>query len=284
MPARVIRPVKLFVAGSYPDKGIDVSRDDLDRIVAGTREVPLRIEHITTPFDGAFGSVKDIRRSGNDLVGNIDVPDYVWALMEAANAKKVSVGIKKSLDGLSEVSVVTTPRVPSAAIFADTDDLWVFSATLDSDRKTEGGHTMPEMTKEQVEQIADTVARKVASDAVKGVEDRVSALFSEKLDNLTKEVTTLNTSIAMSRANDLTAKWLSDGRITDDTVEMAKGILLAGGESAETYIKFMESQPAKSGGDANADDDPDVNARKTAIFSGMGLKSGDDDGAEGGNS
>ena len=49
------REAKLFEAGSYPDRGIEITEEDLDSIVANTHEAPVRIEHIDTPFDGAVG-------------------------------------------------------------------------------------------------------------------------------------------------------------------------------------------------------------------------------------
>ncbi|MEN6358344.1 MAG: hypothetical protein ABFD83_14825 [Armatimonadota bacterium] len=113
------RPVKLFEAGSYPDKDIEVTEDDLDNIVANTTEAPIGIEHVPTPFDGAMGIVKNVYRKGKELMGTLRTPAHVWSLMEAAKAKKVSVTIPREKDRLLEVSIVQNPRVASASVFAD---------------------------------------------------------------------------------------------------------------------------------------------------------------------
>ena len=54
------REAKLFEAGSYPDRGIEITEEDLDRIIANASEAPIRIEHTATPFDGALGVLKSV--------------------------------------------------------------------------------------------------------------------------------------------------------------------------------------------------------------------------------
>jgi hypothetical protein len=113
------REAKLFEAGSYPDRGIEVSEEDLDRIIANTSEAPVRIEHSATPFDGALGVLKSVYRRGKELFGRLCFTQAAWELIKAANAKRLSVAILKDKSGIAEVSLVREPRVADAAVFTE---------------------------------------------------------------------------------------------------------------------------------------------------------------------
>lgn len=113
------REAKLFEAGSYPDRGIEVSEEDLDRIIANTSEAPVRIEHSATPFDGALGVLKSVYRKGKELFGRLCFTAAAWELIKAANAKRLSVAILKNKSGIAEVSLVREPRVADAAVFTE---------------------------------------------------------------------------------------------------------------------------------------------------------------------
>ena len=113
------RDAKLFEAGSYPDRGIEISEDDLDAIISNTREAPIRIEHSNTPFDGALGVLKSVYRKGKELFGKLCFTKAAWELINSANAKRLSVAIKKDKSGIAEVSLVREPRIADAAVFSD---------------------------------------------------------------------------------------------------------------------------------------------------------------------
>lgn len=115
------RDAKLFEAGSYPDKGIEMSEDDLDALAAGTSQVPIRIEHTTTPFDGALGVLKSVYRKGRELFGKLCFTKSAWDLIKEANAKKLSLAIRKDKAGITEVSLVREPRIADAAVFSAGD-------------------------------------------------------------------------------------------------------------------------------------------------------------------
>lgn len=117
--AIVERTAKLFEAGEYPDKDITVDNDMLDAIVANSGEIPVRIEHLPTPFDGFLGSVKNLFRRGKELFGRIRLPSEVWSLIDKSGAKRLSVGMScGETPHLYEVSIVNSPRVASARIFS----------------------------------------------------------------------------------------------------------------------------------------------------------------------
>jgi len=122
------REAKLFEAGSYPDRGIEVTEEDLDRIIANTSEAPVRIEHSATPFDGALGVLKSVYRKGRELFGRLCFTQAAWELIKAANAKRLSVAILKDKSGIAEVSLVREPRIADAAVFS-TDCMVPFQET-----------------------------------------------------------------------------------------------------------------------------------------------------------
>ncbi|MGI6295474.1 MAG: hypothetical protein ACOX3G_05245 [Armatimonadota bacterium] len=115
------REAKLFEAGSYPDRGIEITEEDLDRIIANTTDAPLRIEHSATPFDGALGVLRSVYRKGRELFGKLCFTKAAWELVKAANAKRLSVAILKDKSGISEVSLVREPRIADATVFGDSE-------------------------------------------------------------------------------------------------------------------------------------------------------------------
>ena len=111
------RNSKLFEAGDYPDKGVNITEDDIQAYVDNFTPFPLKIEHSDTPFDGSLGMVQSVVKKGKDLFGEISIDNNAWELMKKSGAKKLSVGIDTIANKLVEVSVVKNPRVASARIF-----------------------------------------------------------------------------------------------------------------------------------------------------------------------
>lgn len=139
MTQTIEREAKLFEAGSYPDRGIEVSEEDLDRIIANTSEAPVRIEHSATPFDGALGVLKSVYRKGKELFGRLSFTAAAWELIKTANARRLSVAILKDKSGIAEVSLVREPRVADAAVFSEGDSVQIGDSelTLDAEFPTE---------------------------------------------------------------------------------------------------------------------------------------------------
>lgn len=112
------REAKLFEAGSYPDRGVEITEEDLDLMAANTADAPVRIEHTATPFDGALGVLKAVYRKGKELFGRLCFTSAAWELIKSANAKRLSVAIRKDKSAIAEVSLVREPRVADAAVFS----------------------------------------------------------------------------------------------------------------------------------------------------------------------
>lgn len=127
------REAKLLEAGSYPDRGIEITEDDLDLIARNTSDAPIRIEHTDTPFDGALGFLKQVYRRGRELFGRLQFTRAAWELIRAADARRLSVGLKRDKSGIVEVSLVRQPRVADAALFGGTDSCELVRFDLDLD-------------------------------------------------------------------------------------------------------------------------------------------------------
>ncbi len=115
------REAKLFEAGNYPDKGIEITESDLDVLIANTTEAPIRIEHTPTPFDGSLGVLKSLYRKGKELFGKLIFNEAAWELVKSANAKRLSIALNSDKSEIAEISLVREPRIADAAVFTNSD-------------------------------------------------------------------------------------------------------------------------------------------------------------------
>lgn len=157
------REAKLFEAGNYPDREIEVTEEDLDKIIANTIEAPVRIEHTATPFDGAIGMLKSVYRRGKELFGKLCFTPAAWELIQAAGAKRLSVAIKKDKSGIAEVSLVREPRIADAAVFSADDVVQVGDAEFNLDPATvenpEVARLKQELADKEAQSIIDDLKR-----------------------------------------------------------------------------------------------------------------------------
>ncbi|MDO8588966.1 MAG: hypothetical protein Q7T82_18220 [Armatimonadota bacterium] len=112
----VERDALLFRAGYYPDKDIEVTEEDLDRIVENFAPAPIKVEHTDTPL--RFGALVRIWRTGRELFGRLAFNPLAWALARECGATKLSVAVRRDKTGLREVSLVRSPRIADAAVFS----------------------------------------------------------------------------------------------------------------------------------------------------------------------
>lgn len=115
----VDRKAKLFEAGEYPDKGVTVAPEDLQRLAGGfDMPVPVLIEHADSPLE--IGYLTDVEASGNELFGTIALTEEADRLVEKSGARSLSLGLSPDLLQIREVSLVRNPRVESAQLFSGT--------------------------------------------------------------------------------------------------------------------------------------------------------------------
>lgn len=120
MAEMIERVAKLFEAGDYPDKGVSFGEADIQALVDSFEsEVPVKIQHTDTAFDGMLGAVRSVWRRGKELMGRVAFAPDTWSLIDRCGARRLSVGLSYDPLALREVSIVDNPRVATAQVFAD---------------------------------------------------------------------------------------------------------------------------------------------------------------------
>jgi hypothetical protein len=137
-PEIIEREAKIFEAGSYPDKDIEVTEAELDNIINGFQAVPIKVEHEDSPLK--LGSLTRIWRKGKELFGMLAFPKPAFDLLQYSGAQRLSSAIKRDKSGISEVSIVRHPRVADAAYYSlDEEDGEVVGIRFESDLPAEFG-------------------------------------------------------------------------------------------------------------------------------------------------
>lgn len=116
------RAARLLQTGEYPDKGLRLTEEDLDGIVArfagDSAPIPVKVEHMDSPLD-PLGHVQRVWREGAALFGMLAFPDDLAAFLRRRGAAKLSVGLTRTPLALREVSLVLHPRVAGAALMGE---------------------------------------------------------------------------------------------------------------------------------------------------------------------
>lgn len=122
------RKAKLFEAGEYPDKGITIKPNDIQRLASNfDLPVPVLIEHADSPLE--LGYLTQVEAAGNELFGVVALTEEAESLVQKSGASSLSLGLSPDLNEIREVSLVRNPRIPSARLFAE--GLFYLTASLD---------------------------------------------------------------------------------------------------------------------------------------------------------
>lgn len=113
----VEREAKLFEAGAYPDKGIEVSEEQLQELVDSfSAPIPLMLEHLANGWQ--IGLLKRLWRRGKELFGRVSILPEAEALLNRLGIRGISVALTPDLGRIAEVSVTATPRVADARLMS----------------------------------------------------------------------------------------------------------------------------------------------------------------------
>ena len=119
------REALLLECGTYPDKGLTVTEEDLDRIVErfSGDGAPIKVEHMDTALD-PLGRVEKIWRDGSVLMAKLLFPPDMASFLRRRGVQKLSVGLSREAVGLAlaEVSLVLKPRIQAAAMFGEDEE------------------------------------------------------------------------------------------------------------------------------------------------------------------
>ena len=240
----VEKDAKIFEAGEYPDKGIEVSEADLDAIIGSFEEVPVKVEHVDSPLD-PLGTVKRIWRQGKDLFARLAFPRDLAAFLERRGVKKLSVALQKDPLRLAEVSLVLSPRVPSAAMFGQPPSSFAKASEDKAASSQPDSHPHPNPLPPAGERTGGTVYGNLQ------LGGEVSELMSH--DERDKEIAELRFALRSKDVEAKLAELKAQGKIVPASEQYAREILLQGdgtitfgeGEStiAQMFECFLESQP-----------------------------------------
>lgn len=210
----VQRTAKLFEAGRYPDKNLEVSPGQLDEMAgAFSRPVPVRVEHRQSPL--RLGWLVKVWREGSSLLGRLAFTRKAWDLLQESGARAVSLGLDRDTLAIREVSIVRFPRVASARVFSDSA-LVLFTFELHSEDDEEESEAM--------------------SDGMRPAGD--DAAGEAALAEARRQVSSLVESGKVAPAAAEFAVWLLSA---DD----AATVSFSGGKvsPAEAFRRFLEAQP-----------------------------------------
>jgi hypothetical protein len=116
-PEAIRRRAKLFEAGRYEDRNLEITPSDLSRLAqAFSNPIPILTEHGETPL--SLGELVEMEALGRELYGTLAFSPEAHALIERCGARALSVGLAPDLSEVREVSLVRNPRVADARLFA----------------------------------------------------------------------------------------------------------------------------------------------------------------------
>jgi hypothetical protein len=237
------RDAKLFTSGNYPDRGIEITESDLDRIVESHSPVPIKVEHTDTPLE--LGLVTKIWRIGKDLFGKLSFTAPAWALIQSSGAKKLSAAVKRDKSGLAEVSIVRSPRIAGAAIFNSESVEFTFEIN-------NGGGEMSETQAAESSKRISELERELRG---RDVDTQIDSL--KRMGKLTPVSEDLARAILMVGESQVVT--FSDG--TEKPV-------------AETFFAFLESQPKVvefSELAEGAKDTPSISEEEQELYAKLGI-------------
>ncbi len=250
----VERDAKLFTAGSYPDRGIEITEADLDRMVENHKSAPIKVEHTDSPLE--LGMVTKLWRVGQDLFGKLRFTAPAWALVQSSGAGKLSAAVRRDKTGLVEVSLVRNPRVPGAAVFSGKCGIQSAECGTGSDDE------QPVIFAFDINKGEDNM-----TEFSKRIEELEKELIARKVDG---QIETLKKAGKLAPASENTARALL-------SVGNAQVVTFSDGSEkpvAEAFMAFLESQPKVIEFSELADgakEEPDLSEAEKEMCSKLGV-------------
>ena len=276
----IIREAKIFEAGNYPDRGVVVTLSDLDRLISGTVSASIMIEHSPSAFDGALGIARDFVRRGKELFCKLAFTVEGWALVQSANARRLSVNIDKAMTRIIEVSIVRDPRVVDAMVYSDlTAECFSVSMPLlfTDVCLHEGGSIMDETV------LASLLAKEREAGKREGAAD-VEAQFSARLGPIELENARLKREKSLEFASGKIATLKAEGKLCPAAEKYALALLVDGSaevtfsdgghmSASEAFVQFMAYQAPviEVAGGSDADRGSEFSADDKRLFDALGV-------------
>lgn len=237
------REAMLFEAGDYTDThGVEVTEADLDTMIGNFQESPIKIEHTSTPFDGALGMLKSVIRKGKELWGMLSFNPAAWTLAEQAGAKKLSLGITRDKTKIAEVSLVNNPRIADAQVFSFSLDMGDVLSREDVVSTFAALWAGKETTSQEVIKVADE-KNPVQNPGESGVEFKTRLDAAEKVTaEQSAKIADLQFQIRQRDVKSTLDGLKREGKLIPACEEFAQAILMHG----DSTLKFGETDTTVS--------------------------------------
>ncbi len=232
------REALLMEAGDYPDKGITITEESLHQMAQSGAGAPVIVEHKPTLV---LGWIRELWRKGKQLWGKLALKPHANQLIEESAVKGLSVGVRRNPDGtlsLHEVSLTTSPRVPSAQLFSDAPSLYIACA----DESAQVTTMADEIRKDGTEMDALRMALERERERSAALETRVQE-FEQRLQLAQRELT-------RAAAERIVEGWQRAGKLPPAAARHAHALLMSlAGEHGAALVEFSthgnrESLPA----------------------------------------
>lgn len=243
-----VREARILVAGEYPDKQLSLQEADLDAIAqAHDRPVPLLVEHKPTL---QLGWVERLYRKGRELWGKVRLFPEAAKLIAQSGVRTLSAGLLRNPLRLREVSLVSHPRIPDAALLSDDAAYLDHGEVMLMDEIRTDTPTTPEPTstpQTDLQQQLDTLRQE--NEQLKAQLAQLTAQASEAqvVEARLKEV---ERRLAEREADLTLSAWKAKYGLTPAQVQIAKRILLSdtielseGETPAQLFAQFVQTLP-----------------------------------------
>lgn len=130
----VARTGLMFRAGSYPDKNIDVSEEDLNDAVSKFEPVEVDYEHVSGLLDGKLGRIEKVEIDKDDksvLRGTYAMPSWLNEVIGPTEPVPISLTWDIPTKTIKKAAIVANPRIDGARLQA------AFSAHLQEQKPME---------------------------------------------------------------------------------------------------------------------------------------------------
>ena len=219
----VEREAKLLEAGVYPERGLVLTHEDMERLVAHFHApVPLFVEHCPSPVQ--LGWLVAVWQRGGELFGRLLLLPEADALLQRLRVRGLSLGLSRDLQRIVEVSVTGSPRVPDARLFSTS--------------------MLPPLEVNCMEPIETPSLLPEASET------------SDEVQQLRARVRQLERELHKQQVREQIQRWTLSGKLPPALASLAEAILMQGeapvqfsGETqpiAELFRRFVDALPAQS--------------------------------------
>jgi hypothetical protein len=219
----VEREAKLLEVGVYPERGLVLTHEDIERLVAHFHApVPLLVEHRPSPVQ--LGWLVAVWQRGAELFGRLLLFPEADALLQRLRVRGLSLGLSHDMQRIVEVSVTGSPRVPDARFFC---------ASMPSPLEVNRMEPMetPSLLSEASEEL-------------------------DELQQLRARVRQLERELQGQQVREQVQRWTLSGKLPPALASLAEAILMQGeapvqfsGETlpiAELFRRFVDALPAQS--------------------------------------